>query len=395
MAQLTQEQYQKLIERGLTPERIAQVAKVKGFDLPGETGIKGIGTGIAKSLIETTRTAGALGQEIAQQTAGRVVETITGVPKEELGTQIFDEKPEELEPKGGAEKVGAVIGDIATFFIPGAKGTQIAGSVIKKTGEKVFKQGIGISAKEAPLIQSYRAKNTLTERIASIIRDKELKKPITNADTAIRQGLFGTEPMIGIQSRRGADKVWKEIVSPALKNAKKEVSIPEFIKEIKGEVVKVADLSRRRELIRGLDAFKKDYKNLKNVNLEQLQSFKEGWAKFLPDKVYKGKPIGGAFREIQNIATQLARNKIYTELGPEVRAAYFDYGNLKNLQKLGQTALTQSKLKGGAGTFISGIKDMVVTPIATTGGLTLYKVGKGIEFIGRAGLKTVGEIFGL
>lgn len=395
MAQLTQEQYQKLIERGLTPERIAQVAEAKGFDLPGETGIKGIGTGIAKSLLETVRTTGAIGQEIAQQTAGRVVETITGTPKEDLGTQIYDEKPEVLEPQGTAEKTGALVGDIATFFIPGAKGTQIAGSIIKKTGEKVFKQGIGVSAKEAPYLQTYKARHPLTERIATLISDKPLKAPTTNADTAIRQGLFGTESLIGIQSKRAADNVWKNVVAPALKRSKKTVSMPQFIKEIEGEVVKVADLSRKRELIRGLDAFKEDYKSIKNVDLEKLQSFKEGWAKFLPDKVYRGKPIGGAFREIQNIATQLARNTIYKDLGPEVRAAYFDYGNLKNLQELGQKAMTKGKLKGGFGSFTSGIIDMVLTPIATTAGLTLYKVGKGIEFVGRAGLKTVGEIFGL
>ena len=57
--------------------------------------------------------------------------------------------------------------------------------------------------------------------------------------------------------------------------------------------------------------------------------------------------------------------------------------------------MTRSKFKGGAGSFISGVVDTALTPIATAGGLTLYKVGKGVEFVGRQGLKVVGQIFGL
>ena len=145
-----------------------------------------------------------------------------------------------------------------------------------------------------------------------------------------------------------------------------------------------------------MSAFKDDFGKVGEISIEQLQKFKEGWAKFLPDKVYKGKPIAGTFREIQNMAAHLARNKIYDAIGDvNIKAAYFDYGNLKNLQLLGQRALTKAKFKGGSGTFISGALNEILTPVASFGGLTLYKAGKTAEFIGAKGLKIVGDIFGI
>jgi len=201
--------------------------------------------------------------------------------------------------------------------------------------------------------------------------------------------------MIGVQAKRGADNVWKKVISPALRNTNEQVHMPSFINELRQEIRLISDPTRQAELNEALSAFSDDFAKYGKVGLEKLQQFKEGWAKFLPDKVYRGKPIAGSFREIQNMAAQLARNKIYNALGDEIKAAYFDYGNLINLQELGQKAMTKGKFKGGAGTFISGVLDEVLTPIATTGGLVLYKTGKGLEFIGTKGLRTVKEIFGL
>jgi hypothetical protein len=124
-----------------------------------------------------------------------------------------------------------------------------------------------------------------------------------------------------------------------------------------------------------------------------LQQFKEGWAKFLPEKVYKGKSISGAFNEVKNIASSTARNIIYNKMGPDIQKAYFDYGNLKGLAEAGQKAMTGAKLKGGAGTFLSAVKDMLVYPVATYGGRVLYRTGQGLEFFGKPGAKTVIDIF--
>jgi hypothetical protein len=250
-----------------------------------------------------------------------------------------------------------------------------------------------VSAKEAPLIQAYKARVPVSSRILTALKGGETTRPITNAETALRHSLWGSESMLGIQAKRASDNIWKQIIQPALKNNPTKIQMSGFIDDIAKQIDSVTDLSRKKELTRALNAFKDDFGPVGKINLEQLQKYKEGWAKFLPDKVYKGKPIAGSFREIQNIAATNARNIIYKELkNIEGKVAYLDYGNLTNLQKLGQKAMTGSKLKGGAGSFVSGIYNMVVTPIATTGGLTLYRTGQGLEFVGRQGVKILGHL---
>jgi len=404
MPQLTQEQYNKLIQKGLSPESIQKLAKSKGYDLPGgETGLSGFATGIVKGGLGIARETAQMAQGAGQRVLAAVTPSSLEEIKRETGFKSLDETTPEgqgvaeiLKTKTTAEKTGKVVANIASFFIPTAKATQISGRVIKGTGEAVTKLGIGISAKEAPLIQAYRARTPLTQRIAAIFRGERIAgKPIIARETALRQNIFGTESMIGTQAKQGAIKVWTQVIEPALQKTTK-IKMTDFIDDISKQVDKIDDLSRRRELKTALEAFIDDFKEVGEMTLSQLQKFKEGWARFLPDKVYQGKPIAGSFREIQNIAAQLARNTIYKAVDDDViRAAYLDYGNLKSLQLLGQRALTKAKFKGGAGTFVSGTLDALLTPVATTGGLTLYKIGKGVEFVGSVGLKTVKQIFGL
>ena len=242
----------------------------------------------------------------------------------------------------------------------------------------------------------YRAKTPLYERMGNLLKGvRSDLKPVTNRETAIKKNIFGTEGMIGVQATRAADELWKGLIAPALKKTETRVDMKSFLDDVQAQVDEIVDPARKEELQSALNAFSDGYKSVYNISFEQLQKYKEGWAKFIPEKAYKGKPIASSFREIQNIAAQIARNKIYKELGDEAKVAYLDYGNLKNLQELGVKALTGSKLKGGAGGFINGIKDATLTPIATTAGLTLYRIGNGLEFVGTQGLKKVADLFGL
>lgn len=404
MPSLTTEQYNTLKERGMSDQTIKQVAESRGYTLPGgDTGVKGIATGFAKGGLEIARGTSQALQGLGQRALAAVTPKSLGEVRDTTGFKSLDDNTPEgqgvselLKAKTGEEKIGKVAANVASFFAPSSKATQIGGRVLKGAGQGVSKLGIGISAKEAPLIQSYRARHPISQRITAAIEGKTLSgKPLTNRETALNKNIFGTESMIGIQSKRGATNLWKKVVSPSLKNSNVKIKMTDFIDDIGKQVNKTTDLSRKRQLQEALEAFADDYKDVGEISLEQLQKFKEGWATFIPDKVYKGKPIAGIFREIQNIAAQLSRNKIYNAVGDEVKAAYFDYGNLKSLQALGEKALTGGKFKGGAGTFISGVLDAALTPIASTGGLALYKTGKGLEFIGTKGLNTVKQIFGL
>ncbi|MFA6270810.1 MAG: hypothetical protein WC657_06425 [Candidatus Paceibacterota bacterium] len=404
MAQLTQEQVSQLKQRGLTDQRISELATQRGYDLPSPGGAQGFSTGFAKGALNiAVGTAGML------QTAGQGVLAAVDPTKtfeeirQETGVPGLDiKKPEgqfvqqTLKSQGTAERTGEIAANIASFFIPTTKAVQVGGRALTKAGEATYKLGVGVSAKEAPLLQMYKARNGVVERIAAALSGKKLVgTPITNADTAIRKGLFGTKSMIGVQSKRAADNVWKTVIAPGLNKAKGKINFPSFIDDLSKEIEKIPELSRRADLKKALGAFIDDYKSVGDISYTQLQTFKNGWAKFLPNKAFKGEEVGAAFKEVQNLASQIARNKIYKQLGIEGKVAYFDYGNLKNLQLMGQKAMTGEKLKGGAGSFLIAIRDMALTPAATAGGLTLYKTGQGLEFIGRQGLKTVGAIFGL
>ena len=404
MATLTPEQINTLKERGLDDRKIQELAQARGFTQPGVGGLGGVALGAGKQVLGiATGFARGLqggGQRIlAGIDPTRTLEDIrgtTGLKSLDKTTQEGQSVIESLETRGVAEKTGARIADIATFFVPVAKGAQVTGRIAEKTGEVIAARGVGLSQFTAPLIQAYRARHTVPQRIMAALQGKALSgKPITEAQTALRNKLFGTESMIGIQAKRGADNIWRQVIGPSLKGVKEKVNFPSFVNELREQVRLITDPSRRRGLEKALDAFVQDHKGLGTINYTKLQSLKEGWTQFLPNKAFKGEEIAGNFKEIQNMASQLGRNKIYQQLGPEVRAAYLDYGNMKSLQALGETALRGGKLKGGAGSFISGAYDMLVTPVASAAGLTLYKAGRGLEFVGNKGINTVRGIFGL
>lgn len=424
MARLTQQQYDELKKRGLTDDRIKTLAKSKGYELPSSLGskviqgaiaattplnykqsenalpfLKGVAKGAIKDIARPTA-------QLLQGTGQRLIAAATPMSLEEVRQKtgfksLNDTTPEgqavnqALQTQGGAELAGRVAANVASFFVPASPAVKTAGTATKIAGETATKLGIGLSSKEAPIVQAYLAKYTVPQRILAALKGETLSgEAVTNAGTALKNKLFGTESMIGVQAKRASDNIWKNVISPVLKNTKERVNMDSFVGEIQSQIDNVAELSRKNDLQTALNAFKEDYKGVGDVTYETLQKFKEGWTKFLPDKTFKGKPVGSAFREIQNIASGIARNKIYNLFpGAEGKAAYFDYGNLKNLQELGQKAMTGSKLKGGAGSFISGIYDKVVTPVATSGGLTLYKLGEGIEFVGKQGAKILGDLF--
>lgn len=403
MAKLSQEQYDQLVQKGLNKSQIESIAMKRGYELPKERGV------VANTLIGAAKgLVGDIARPTAQALQGlgqRTVAAITPVSLEEVRAEtglksLDDSTPEgqsvvqSLKTEGGAQMAGRIGVNIASFFVPTAPATQAAGRALSTAGRITTRAGIGLSAKEAPLMQAYKARAPVSQRILAALKGENLGRPVTNAETALRQNLFGTESAIGVQAKRASGNLWKEVIDPALESSPVKVKMSEFIDQIGQQVESITDPSRKRELAEALGALKDDFANVGEINLKQLQKYKEGWAKFLPEKVYKGKPIASSFREVQNMAASQARNIIYKALeSVEGKAAYFDYGNLKNLQEMGQKAMTGAKLKGGAGSFVSGVYDKVVTPVATTAGLTLYRTGEGLEFVGRQGVKILGHLF--
>lgn len=403
MAKLTQKQYDQLIQKGLSEAQIKVVAQKKGYELPTKgSAAVGVAKGFVKGLIgDIARPTAQALQGLGQRAIAAVTPASLQQVQQTTGLKSLDDKTIEgqavvqaLKTPTASEKTGRVAANVAAFFIPTAPAISATGRTLQATGRVASRAGLGITSKEAILVQAYKARAPVGQRISAALTGKDLGRPITGAETALKKSLFGTESMIGVQAQRASKNIWDKVIAPALKSSKKSVDMPKFINNLGKQVDEIVDPSRKKELKLALDAFKEDFSGIGKVNLTQLQKYKEGWAKFLPQKAFKGQDVSAAFKQIQNLAAQRARKLIYKSLDSvEGKAAYFDYGNLQGLKELGQKAMTGSRLKGGAGSFVSGLYHTVITPITSVGGLTLYKTGQGLEFVGRQGTKVLGALF--
>jgi len=171
----------------------------------------------------------------------------------------------------------------------------------------------------------------------------------------------------------------------------------DFFNQVEKEIIKnTKELGRRSALKEALGSLREQYQKVGSVSLPKLQEYKEGFAKFLPDSSYKGKPIGAALKEVQDISAKKAREIIYKFVGEEGKQAYLDWGNLQSIIEAGKKSVTGDAAKRSLGRNLwELIMDKAITPVATTMGKVLYRTGDGLEFVGNKGAKTVRDIVGL
>lgn len=307
-----------------------------------------------------------------------------------LGSALYEDKglAETLKDTGVGLAVGAAIPGALPFL-------KYAGRALSKTGEKAVESVIPVSTREASFLQNYKAETPFTTRLTNVLSGIS-EAPQTAAKTVAEKGLMGTKGGIGIQAKRISEALWNDFIKPALDKADVDVNLPAYFNTLEKNIIETTpEIGRQKALLEALNAVRDDYKGVDNIALSKLQDLKEGWAQFVPQKFYNGKDIAGAVGEVNALLADQARDTIYSALGKDVRKAYFDYGNLKGLQEMGKVAMTGQKLKGGTGGFISEILSETLTPIMTIGGQALYKTGKGIEFVGKAGEKYLGQALGL
>ncbi|MBP6949290.1 MAG: hypothetical protein KBB50_04465, partial [Candidatus Pacebacteria bacterium] len=364
----------------------------KGVDGSGRQ-IIGEALQSASYLIPYGKVAGALGGG----TVGNVIAGAAGGYTADAGYGLTDKNKtvgEALTPG-----VGTVLGAAIPGALPLLTG---AGRVTSKVGSKMVESVIPTSSREAGILQTYKANKPFLQRIGDVLSGTE-KAPITAGKTALTttqgqtvNGLFGTKSQIGVQAKRASDSLWSDVIAPRLKESTKAVDLDQFFNKIEGDIIaNNPELSRQKSLLEGLQSIREDYAGTKVISLDKLQKLKEGWAQFVPEKAYNGKPIAGAFNDVRNIMSGEARQTIYNELGDDVKQAYIDYGNLTGLKEMGKKSMTGQALKGGTGGLISEIFSQAVTPVGTVGGQVLYRIGNGLEFLGNAGAKKLSQVIGV
>jgi len=251
-----------------------------------------------------------------------------------------------------------------------------AGSVLEKSGEVLYKNAIPLNMKEAGIVQTYKANNPLLKRLFEPFETQ----PRTTAITALDKGFSGTEEMLGIQAKREAKNLWQNKIKPALQSVQQKYNIKDAISRIEKNIKELPEPSRRAALKDAVDALKADYKNINQVTYVRAQQIKSGLDKFTPDKVFRGKPVAGAFAEVKNMLANDIRKSTYQVLSDiGIKDDFLDYGNLTNLIEFGKKAMTSGGRKAGFGSFVSNLWDRATIPVFTTGGKLLNQAGKAIK----------------
>lgn len=291
---------------------------------------------------------------------------------------------------GALAKEGAVYG--ATEAIGGPIAS-IAGKGLQAVGKGVVSAVLPKSEAEAAAVQSYKAAKPFFKRVFSTLTGTGTKAPSTAATVAVEKGLMGPESVMGVGAKKAQNQIWNKTIGPALAKEKKTIYMPWFFSEAEKNITKnVADLTKRKAMLEALEAMKEDYKGVGKITFEQLQKYKETWAELIPEKMYAGKPIAGTINNVRSYLADLARTKIYDTLGPGVKQAYMDYTNLYGITKLGKEAMKDPFIKGDASHALGKLLEMTVVPFATAGGQVVYRVGQGVELLGRPGARVVRDV---
>lgn len=357
--------------------------------------IKKVGQFAVNNLPAIGATAGAIGGGAigafggpAGIYAGAVTGSAAGGALGEAGKEKIQGKS--LSPKNIGEQA---FGMGATEAIGGPV-LNLAGKAIESIGKEFAESVIPTSTREASLLQTYKANKPFLERMGNVLGFGKSTVPMTSASTSFEKGLMGTESMIGVQAKRASSSLWKDLISPQLEKSDVKIDMPTFFDEAEKNITKnTPELGDQTARTNAMNAIKEDYAKKPVASLKELQDFKKGWASHVPEKYYKGKDITQTYNNARAELANLARTKIYDSLGPEVKQAYFDYGNLQAIQELGQKAMTGAKFKGGTGAMFNAIKDMALTPVGTIGGQTIYKAGQGIELLGNPNARIVRDLF--
>lgn len=366
---------------------------VLGVNVPSITGgarqVTGEALKTASYLFPYGKVAGVAGKALGK-IGGNVASGAAGGYLADAGVGLTD--PKQTTGEALTPGMGTAIGAAIPLVGPTLRAT---GRATAKLGSKAVESVIPTSSREAGILQTYKANNPFFKRVADVLKGTE-QAPTTAGKTVATEGLMGTKSQIGVQAKRAEQKLWDDVISPRLKASEQAVDLDGFFAKIQDDIItNNPEISRQKSLLNALQSFKDDYAGINSVSLEKLQKLKEGWAEFVPEKFYKGQNIAGNAKQVQALMANEARQTIYSQLGDDVKQAYFDYGNLQGLKKMGQVSMTGQKLKGGTGGLLSELLSQTITPIGTVGGQAVYRLGKGIEFVGNLGAKNLGEALGV
>lgn len=316
--------------------------------------------------------------------AANLVDTIT------VAVAMAASKPAGKAAKATSEKTQQLGAKVGKEVSEGLKST---GQITKSSGKGLYETAFDLTTREAQMVQAFKAKVPLKERVMSFFTGKQIEgAPRLASQTALEKGIAGTESMVGVQAKKQAQSLWDDTIAPAVKGINKKIKTADMFKAVQNQIDDVADASKRKVFQKALESIKDDYKGISSLDYTTAQQIKSELAKSLPEKMFRGANVTGAANNVRKFMADYIRKQTYEQLKDvNIRQSYLDWGNLSDLTKFGVKAMTTGKLKGGFGSFVSGMWDLAVTPVKTVGGQVLYKAGNGMQFLGEKGIKTFGD----
>lgn len=150
--QITRAEYEKKF--GILPTSVKPSIEIA--QPQGNTGVKGLATGVAKSGVGLFQGIGQIGRDV-QKGISKGIEKVTGKEGFGVGESMFDEDTESGQkltqlatPRTTSEKIGKFAGDVAQFAIPATgavKATKGAG-VVSKIGAQAGSDALVQSAQQ-------------------------------------------------------------------------------------------------------------------------------------------------------------------------------------------------------------------------------------------------------
>lgn len=292
------------------------------------------------------------------------------------------------------------------------KAVELGGRGIKEVGRRIYSSFKPLTADEARVVQRHEAKVAFAKRELQrlprgseeyLVKQEEIQSlqaqaPKTAPQTGLEKGISGTERMVGRTADVEKMDLWKNQVEPALRESEARITKTDLFSRARARVAAEVNPVRKEGLQKALDYLEGRYIGVGKYDLLKANKLKTSLDKFTPAKIFKGQDVSSYIKTLEAEMAKAIRQKTYASLpGAEttgeisIKEAYRDYANLKELEKVGIRALTQAKKQGGFGSMLTSLYEEPATAIKTVGGQVLYRVGDAFEFIGREGIKTLGE----
>jgi hypothetical protein len=265
--------------------------------------------------------------------------------------------------------------------------------IVKKSWKALYKTAIKPTAQEARQIISTEAKLAWSTKAWA----KKIKMPVTRADTALEYGITGTEKGIAVKWQIEANKIFKKVITPALKKSKAEHSIDDIFTKVEQQIAWEKSALRKKELMEWLSALKEDYLSTgkKTFTTADLQAEKSMLDEFTPTKIFKWKEVSQGYNQVKNTLANIMREQVRTDLSKvwvkNAQKLYKDYANLSALEDIGVRWITEWGLQGWFGTFWSTVYDKIATPVKTVWGKYIYKLWNWVEYVWPKWMDTLGK----